>query len=179
MAASWPSNNPWDSRARRPSRDWRSHHGRCGASSDSLRRRPAGVLDCARPGYEHKQTVVWQQNDADHVMPGHPVASLLKRGDAGQAASAGSAPERLDTYLNKFVHHEALLDRVGCKTSVRPAAGDASAGSASRRPGGIQSGARAPECGNQLSAHLGSALSARSLTSSGRLRPERGGACRS
>jgi len=80
-----------------------------------------------------------QQNDAGHVvMPGRRhVASLLKRWlpDRQQVQGQPRAPRHVP---QKLVHHDALLDRVGCKTPIRPAAGDASARSAWRRPGGIE-----------------------------------------
>lgn len=54
-------------------------------------------------GYEHKRTVMRQQNDPAHVvMPGvHRVASLLKRWLLGTHQGSVS-PEHLDAYLNEF-----------------------------------------------------------------------------
>ena len=78
-----------------------------------------------------EQGVMRQQNDAGHVvMPGRRhVASLLKRWlpDRQQVQGQPRAPRHVP---QKLVHHDALLDRVGCKTPIRPAAGDASARSA-------------------------------------------------
>jgi len=49
-------------------------------------------------------------------MPGaHRVASLLKRWPLGCHQGAVE-PQHLDAYLNEFVRHEALSDRVGCET---------------------------------------------------------------
>jgi transposase-like protein len=68
-------------------------------------------------GYTHERTVMRQQSDPAHiVMPGvHRVASLLKRWLLGTHQGSVS-PQHLDAYLNEFVRHEALSDRVGCKT---------------------------------------------------------------
>ncbi len=54
-------------------------------------------------GYEHKRTVMRQQNDPAHlVMPGaHHVASLLKRWLLGTHQGSVS-PNHLDAYLNEF-----------------------------------------------------------------------------
>ncbi len=63
---------------------------------------------------------------AHAAMPGaHRVASLLKRWLLGCHQGAVE-PQHLDAYLNEFVRHEGLSDRVGCET---PPAG------LSQRPG--------------------------------------------
>ena len=68
-------------------------------------------------GYTHDRIVMRRGQDPAHVtMPNvHLVASLLKRWLLGTHQGAAQATH-LQAYLNEFVRHEALSDRVGCKT---------------------------------------------------------------
>jgi transposase-like protein len=70
-----------------------------------------------RLGYTHVITNVKASGDPAHVgMPAvHRVASLVKRWVLG-THQGGVSIRQLDFYLDEFVRHEALLDRVGCKT---------------------------------------------------------------
>jgi len=67
-------------------------------------------------GYAHEKTILSASDDPAHVsMPGvHRVASLLKRWLLGTHQGSVS-PQHLDAYLQEFVRHEALSNRVGCK----------------------------------------------------------------
>ncbi len=68
-------------------------------------------------GYTHERIVMTDGSDPAHAaMPGaHRVASLLKRWLLGCHQGAVE-PQHLDAYLDEFVRHEALSDRVGCET---------------------------------------------------------------
>ena len=71
----------------------------------------------AAHGYAHVVINQTESPDAAHVtMPHvHRVASLLKRWLLG-THQGGVQQQHLDAYLDEFVRHEALSDRVGCKT---------------------------------------------------------------
>jgi len=66
--------------------------------------------------FTHVVTRISGSGDPAHVaMPEvHRVASLLKRWLLGTHQGAVSH-EQLDYYLDEYVRHEALSDRVGCK----------------------------------------------------------------
>jgi len=67
--------------------------------------------------FTHVATNVSASGDPAHVaMPEvHRVASLLKRWLLG-THQGGVSHDQLDYYLNEYVRHEALADRVGCET---------------------------------------------------------------
>ena len=67
--------------------------------------------------FRHVVTNVSASGDPAHVaMPQvHRVASLLKRWLLGTHQGA-VGHDQLDYYLDEFVRHEALSDRVGCET---------------------------------------------------------------
>jgi hypothetical protein len=76
-----------------------------------------GYNDIGRYRFDHVVTNISASGDPAHVvMPEvHRVASLLKRWPLGTHQGAVSH-DQLDYYLDEFVRHEALSDRVGCKT---------------------------------------------------------------
>ena len=95
-----------------------------------------GYDDVGRHRFGHVVVNLKESGDPAHiVMPHvHRVASLLKRWPLGTHRGAVTHAQ-LDYYLDEFVRHEALSDRVGCKD---PTAGP------SQRPGEAE-GSLTPE----------------------------------
>ncbi len=75
-----------------------------------------GYNDIGKYRFRHMVTNLSASGDPAHVVLPHVhrVASLLKRWLLGTHQGSVSS-EHLDAYLNEFVRHEALSDRVGCK----------------------------------------------------------------
>jgi len=75
-----------------------------------------GYNDIGKYRFRHMVTNLSASGDPAHVVLPHVhrVASLLKRWLLG-THQGGVNHDQLDYYLDEFVRHEALSDRVGCK----------------------------------------------------------------